>query len=489
MPIAIELTWDNAKHPLLSSVKAGVIVDYPPNPPPFHPPEQTTREGGVRFDVPGNPDEVELVVSVQSALPAKTIKERHWRGRPIPRIEFDDKTAPAVKASLLDAHQIYQVRGNQLVPTASLSVFGGAGHPLLSPPKTGTDGVVSIRLLTDFTDVTKLWMNRAVDSAAYTSLHEKGSRLVALGSPDPRGPLFWFAVVPDICISTGSVSCVVFFRPTGHYEYTSLDDNRLDMYPLSRYLIRPRASLNNLEKEAWAFDRFFNYEPIPGVREVYRDLCAGMEQALVDSKKSAILLIPWPSGANFGAAANVQLPDFCAKVLRLLWSKGFVGKGTNKVSLNRLALAGFSSGSGQLFQALGRNSEFVSEVYAFDCDKMEALAERARAWAKVDQHRLRMTGGYDKTVETNHALRERLVNDDGKSPMQVTAVPANSTTDWAEGANPWWDYVTSSAGVDKEKLGALRAFGPIRHQFAMFGGIDPSRMRTYFADFLNGSSL
>jgi len=351
---------------------------------------------------------------------------------------------------------------------------------------------MSITVQTGFVDVTALWMNRAIDADRYKALHQPGSRLVALAFTDPGGPLIWFAVIPDVCQRESKISCVVFFRPTGHYQYASLDDRRLDAYPLNRYLISPREKLEIQQRDAWAFDRFFVYHPAdkpPDAIEVYRDLCVGMEKALVASGKRAILLIPWPSGSDFGSAPNAKLLPLVSRVLHLLWSKGLVAKGASEVNLNRLALAGFSSGAGQLFQSLGRNGETVSEVYAFDCERMDLLAEQARKWAKVSGRRLRMTAGLDKTIKANQTLRDQLVDEDKKDPDHVSADPKDDTSAWDAGANPWWDYVTSLGKGNKNDIDAVRAARQIRHQFAMFGGRDPTRVESYFAEFLRRSTL
>jgi hypothetical protein len=502
MAIKLEVGWSNPAHPLLAGPAVAASPEYPPGSPAQpNPVVAKVKQGVFRIEIPGDPLGFELSVRFQVAMESATIPQRNWRGRP-PRVVMSKTSAPAVMSRVALARQKYTVRNGQLLPVADTQRFGASAHPLFSPPGAARPGgFIPIRMLTDFVNVKDLWMNRATDSERYTKLHQPGTKLVPLGFTAAGGPPLWFAIVPDICRTASSISCLVFFRPTGHYKYTSIDQAH-DMYPLNRYLISPQGAQAVRSGEAWAFDRFFPYFPAnaPEGRPIwYRDLCVGMEAALANSKKNAVILIPWPSGDDFGIAPKADLTEVSRQVLRLLHSEGLVGEGRSQVSLNRLGVAGFSSGSGQMILALNRNGKKMRELYAFDCQRMRSFVPRVTDWGKEQENRLRMTGGYAETTAANVKIHDDLVNRHSKPTDRVTVVPRESATSWAASQNKWWDYVLWDGNLDlilwsqetnaKKEEEALRSSGDVRHQFAMFGGRDPSRKEGFFAEFLKNSDL
>ena len=488
MAVKLQVSWSNHTHPLLADPAVVVFPEYPPGSPAQpQPVVLKLKSGTYGIEIPGDPSGFELSVDFHHAMKEATIIKRDWVGTPT-SVVLSQTLAPSVTSTLAHARQKYQVRNQSLVALANASNFGISTHPLLSPPGPPLAGdVIPISIFTDFVDVTELWMNRATDSGGYMKLHQKQqtkTRLVALGYTGAGGPLIWFAIVPEICRTQSSVSCLLFFRPTGHYSYSSIEQPH-DMYSLNRYLISP----DKVEPaDAWARGRFFKYYPVGKTSpEMYKDICVGMEAALVNSGKPAVILIPWPSGTNYGIAATADMKEIVKQVFRLLHSKGFIGERRNKVSINGLGIAGFSSGGGQMMLALNRNrkTKELRELYAFDCQGINGVID----WARESDHRLRMTGAFDDNIAANVKMHDELVNKHQKAADQVSAYPRDSTISWEQGKNKWWDYVLWDGQLDPELDKEIRKTRHIRHQFAMFGGNDPDHKQNFLEEFLRNSGL
>jgi hypothetical protein len=230
-----------------------------------------------------------------------------------------------------------------------------------------------------------------------------------------------------------------------------------------------------------------------------------MEEALGASKKNVVLLIPWPSLENFGISSTMNLTSITSQVFKLLHSESQIGKGQSKVSIKHLGIAGFSARGGFMLQALEQNikrvtkkneSEIpISEVYAFDCDKIGSFRPMVVDWARKQGNRLRMTGGYDTHIAVNFDIYKELIDKHKKSLDHVSVYPTNSNVSWEPRKNEWWDYILWwDSKMTPEEDERRRSFREFRHQFAMFGGhggtdTDPIHKESFFAEFLKSSQF
>jgi hypothetical protein len=484
--LELELSWPNPAHELLQRPEIDVVPEWPGGAPPGGVVVTKRKPGLFRVQVPGDPARLTLNLSFEVSLGSRTIGRRAFSNEPVPELSFGTTTASTVSATVLEMSQPYEVANGKLIALARRA-YGGAPHPLLTAPRPpGPDGVFPIGIATDFVDVTSLWMNRAMDAYRYTMFETKGMKLVVLGLTRPSGPLLWFALVPgSFPMRAGALSSLVFYRPTSPYRYTSIDQANHDMYPLNRYLLWPTEKAK--APECWVFDRFFPYrERNVKQAKLYGDVCAGFARSILRGGKPLVLLYPFPSGQDYGAAATADVADLAGRALRFLWAGERIGKDRPRVTLGRFGLAAFSAGGGQMLNALNANPKAVKEVFAFDCEGMPTFKPSLRKWMKTaDDNMLRLTGAYAANVKANVELRDELVDQDKVDAERVSAVPKDATTSWEKGGNPWWDHVLSFLEtLDPAEATKARAQATSRHQFAVFGGDDPNRKQTYLAKFL-----
>ncbi|WP_437872650.1 hypothetical protein [Sorangium sp. So ce363] len=433
--LKLRVTWPNAGHALLPESGADVRLEAGGAPLPL-----ASRSAGVReFDIPDGTARVVLKATFTASFGAV--------GR-----------AGAMSHPVLQVEQPYDVvAGGTMLEAASIPAYVKS-HPLVDTKvMANVHGAALAQIRTEFVNVTPFWMAYAAYASEYVVDHRPGDpALVALGYTGGK-PLLWFASVPAACAAPPApgVGCLVFFRPE-NYAYSRVDEASHSMFGLNRYLLKP---VDDPTAGIWKRDQFL---PDPGEgNSPYAWLRAGFEDALARSQKPVVLLHPWPSGSDFGAATGPSLPALAGGALRLLWAEQRLARSRGGIHLGRLGIMGYSAGGLSMWAALASNKQRVSEVYALDARGTPANAGAAIQWfnARSDTV-LRMSGGFQ--LAANEGIRVSIEKLAGGPVSRVTATPPDQKA-YQAGSNPLWDHVTAHHPEVREAPGFW-------HQFAVFGG-------------------
>jgi hypothetical protein len=219
-------------------------------------------------------------------------------------------------------------------------------------------------------------------------------------------PHLWAVYVPSaLAARAAAVPALVFFPP-GHADANATLATGSHWAPL-RYLAAEDASTWGYLQplgDSWAF------HPWPR--------CRFLDQ-VDDAGRSALLVLPYVSGFQYGAAVGHGLRDMLRSLLVALWSgswvrqtgsgtayarRRFVGSDVNDgLGLGRLGIGGFSFGGAEATECWNRNRRHVDELYLFDPAtqgySFASFVPHLRAWATGD-HRLRLVG-----ADQHEALR------------------------------------------------------------------------------------
>jgi hypothetical protein len=513
MNFLIQVRWSNGKHQLLQrgDVDKGADIDVIPDQGSSLTGRQNMHESGMDFLIKGASSTITVKVSFKPTIAGNQVE-------------------------VLSANQVYTVSGGDLVEkTATLD--GGSTvtkHPLITltkqpaattrrPASPGTTTVgplatFTVRVNTDFVDATEHWKQMIGKSTtcmaesgscwdAFTKLKEPGTELLVLGFTGGN-PVLWFVVVPDTCKNVSGISSLVFFRPFT-YGYTTFDDAqhaKKAMFLVGRYLITARAPDPGVW---WAWDRYHDItdDQLATVNnqpsQHYDWLCAGFPNALKKSQKHAILVIPFPSGDEFGAAQGAGLASHLTSIRALLFARGKVGAGQQSVSEGKLALSGYSRGGLGLWKALNANKTVVQEVYCFDCNDDDQHVNDLVSWAGATSgFKLRLAGGLTSHVSNNATVLSQVTAriTAGTASGEVTTHPASPSTFYADasvGGSKWWNHVF----VADTRFFASAGYNEgTRHQFVIYGGEDtafapgaapgqPWTGVSFMEDFLSKSTL
>ncbi|WP_437682187.1 hypothetical protein [Sorangium sp. So ce131] len=433
--LKLRVTWPNAGHPLLPESGADVRVEVGGAPLPL-----AARSQGVReFDIPDGTGRLVLKATFTASFGAVG-------------------SVGPMSHPVLQVEQPYDVvAGGTMLEAANIPAYVKS-HPLVDTKvMANVNGAALAQIRTEFVNITPFWMAYAAEAPEYAADHKPGeTELVALGHTGGK-PLIWFATVPAACAAPPApgIGCLVFFRPQS-YTYSRVDDAHHDMFGLNRLLLKP---VDDPRAEIWKRDMFLadpsnNNWP-------YAWLRAGFEDALSRSGKPVVLLHPWPSGSDFGAATGASLPALAGGAIRLLWAEQRLAKNRGGIHLGRLGIAGYSAGGLSMWAALANNKQRVSEVYAFDARGTPANAGAAIQWFNSRSDTvLRMTGGYQ--LAANDGIRISIEKLAGGPAPRVTATPPSKKA-YEAGSNPLWDHVVTQHPE-------LRERDDYWHQFAAFGG-------------------
>ncbi|WP_437908215.1 hypothetical protein WME95_10230 [Sorangium sp. So ce327] len=442
MTLRIAVTWPNANSPLLPDNLADVRLEAGGTP---LTPKQAAP-GRREYEIPDGAAKLSLKASFSVAFgPVKGTAKN-------PDVLID---VGAMTHVVLRAEQEFDVvdGGTRLRPVDQPAYAGP--HPLVHMVGAANlHAAVSIKLRTEFVDITPFWKVYAAVWSYYEAEHKPGTTLLVLGATGAT-PIIWFASIPDACLhcTNGFASCLIFFRPE-NYIYTQVNQPH-QMAALARYLLKPKEA-DDATAQSWERDY------IAG--DGYNLIRCGFEDALARSQRAVVMLHPWPSGTAFGGAAGSELPALCSGALRLLWADQHIFRGTANVRLGRLGISGFSRGGGSLWPALASNIGRVDEVYAFDCVGTDTSAGTIVQWYNSrPEARLRMVGGAYNVAKHQAIYRTIQTTNGVTGPLtHVTAIP-ESNEGYAPRGNPLWDHVLK----EREDL---RSHPDTRHQFAIFGG-------------------
>ncbi|MDQ2644135.1 MAG: hypothetical protein M3020_09990 [Myxococcota bacterium] len=448
MTIRVRVTWPNAGHPFLPEAGAKITVEADGASVP-----EVSRAKGVReFSIETVPGKIVMKAEFSTKLRAVGL-------------------TPPQEAVVLTAAQRYRVTsgGNDIRPEF-VDPFQ-QHHPLVdSKILTAGHTAILAQIQTDFVNVTPLW-NAYTQSGnddvphldQYKAESNPGSvTLTALGYTKGK-PLLWFASIPNAAFLTSrsSVPALVYYRPALQ-PYTRLDQ-RHTHYRLNRFLLSPDPSA-----PASDFLRADRFLPMPGGGTHYWLRC-GFERSLAASNKELVMLHPWPSGTDFGDAANKALPGAAQAALRFLWSEKLLAANRFQLSLGRLGLMGYSAGGAVLWRALGANGPRTSEVYAIDANQTGAQGALLSSWfrgatERGEDPRLFMAVGLH--VAQGAQVTAQVAANMAKKQLQVPADRLLSLprlqSEYANGTIP--DFVRVAGGqraffTDPSALHQFPAFG------------------------------
>ena len=235
-----------------------------------------------------------------------------------------------------------------------------------------------------------------------------------------------------------------------------------------------------------------------------------------------VVLFPVVHDADYGTSTSAQLAEMTRIAVACLHSMGILVRDNSKKApfrgLKRLGIAGFSFGGTALWQALhsavdehgrtGGSKNQIQEIYAFDANRwrtMKANPVDILTTAKqTGEARLRVVvatkADADLTAFSASKNLTSSAHPDFKKADIFDIVKANS-----RGGNPdingWYLHYTDAQfkkkGKDewlkKQKGKGIPDEGNLdrgaRHQFAVFGGEDPSVGETFFSRFLKDSGF
>ena len=416
-------------------------------------------------------------------------------------------------------------------------------HPLVSMPAAQqATGAAVMVITTDFVDVTIPW---------FTGVLQKGTEARDIWDHGPHfdvnfrvlaclngTPKLWYASIPNACVKADAVSALVFFRPAGYpYEVANddlstvfnLDHNdktgqhffkiwRFLMAPVcDRVKTPPTPAVGTPASTAFHGAGFFDH------MDRQSNVPAAMERSLKEADKPVVVLFPVVNDAEYGTSTTAQLAEMSRIAVACLHSMGIVMNDANKKApyrgLKRLGVAGFSFGGDALWKAIsnavaehqrtGGSPNRFQEIYAFDANSW-----RARKTNPVDilmtakqtgEARLRVVVATKPDADLTSFSKATNLTSSAHPDFATNPNVFNLEKTTERGGNPkingWYLHYTK---VQFHKLGKEQWFKKqkgkgipdegnldrgARHQFAVFGGEDPTVGETFFCRFLKDSGF
>ncbi|WP_394845017.1 hypothetical protein LZC95_49195 [Pendulispora brunnea] len=362
----------------------------------------------------------------------------------------------------------------------TISRFQGP-HPLVETVGLASvRGVATIRLRTDFVDVTPFFS--AYSEIPNSALTPPDCTVVVLGHTGEM-PKIWIALLPKACATstTANVSAMVFFRPAS-YGYSAIAQKHTAT-AIPRYFLSPMPDAD-ASAQFWERDHCFPQTDARGNQYAYNLMRCGFGAALVNSFRAVVVLNPWPSGDQFGVAASAQLPSLTTSAIRFLWAAGHLCEGVANVHLGRLGLSSFSRGGLAMWPTLAANRSRVSEVWAFDTMDAADASALAVQWYRADNTRsLRLVGGAYHRAQYR-AIQQTLQN--YRASMSQFSAVLVDPNDFDPSYNPAWQHYTKDVASFPPK----NWLADTQHQFAICGGTRiGDRVTPYFEKFMLDSGF
>ena len=275
--IKLRVQWPNAGHVLLAKPSIVVMVDDAPIK------AVAQAQGRQDFEIPDGAGKVELSATFEADL----------------ALIVADIVEPF---TLFQAGQIYRVEQDALIAETAVIIgkdlvdLTRTVHPLIQTVSAANalSGVAVAELRTEFLDITDHWFANSPsrESALQLMDTEPGNEFVALAATGAQPPL-WFAHFPK-GVDPGSpdTGVLVFFRPHGHYAYSTAFDLRhfgRGLQDLNRYLLAPKDHEDvEIDSQPTRAEERFPFA------DTYYPLRIGWQQAVLRSGKQMVVLTPGP---------------------------------------------------------------------------------------------------------------------------------------------------------------------------------------------------
>jgi len=222
----------------------------------------------------------------------------------------------------------------------------------------------------------------------------------------------------------------------------------------------------------------------------------GIDQAIRRSGKPVVFITPYPHMHDYGRSATAAMPALAESLLRFLHGNGEIARSLPSVKLGRLGIGGFSAGGLPMASAFRQCSNRISELYLFDSTGAWGYADQVIRWAwSTPGVRLRISMGFnEKPMNSIYLKTHDFISKKGaggvavNSPENVTAWPHFTIGDEffeAYEKHEWWQYYVSDITAHKKVDIRLPSSVNVRHQFAMFAGVE--RPVTFLELFLRQS--
>ncbi len=526
MAITLRVEWSNKDDELLTRdarplvhVSAGG-VEVPPKP----------GSGGAfpDYEIPDTAASVRVEFAVIGTVKLQhSAQERSWRRF---RGDISQAKIPIQRdfPVLLWALQEYLVNRSGDAPIQPAE----PRHPLIDCITSGSPAgsVAKLHVWTDFLDVTDYYFDFAAlgDERAQQEwertrqgeppqksaeiYHSAHARELASAPADPMRmtvlgftggkPKMWFATYcePRMNSLAGpEVGALVYYRPNTdpHSKVCELHPGMTDRN--NRYFLAPNAE-EFRQGVLDAADRIITKDK-PATKDQpegdwtteFLFVRIGIDQAIQRSGKPVLLMIPYPHAHDYGRSETQDMPSLMEMSLRFLHGNGEISRNQPSVKLGRLGVAGYSAGGMPMGKAIRLCAPRLSEIYLFDSTGGWGYADQVMRWAwSTPGARLRISMGFnEKPMDSIYRGTLELIRKKQaagvvtNNPENVTAWPLFSTgEEFLEkyDLNSWWKYYLSEVAARTEVHARSPAVIMVRHQFAMFGGIE--RPTTFLELFL-----
>jgi hypothetical protein len=376
--VKVRVTWPFSGHRLVGNARVAV----------------TTDDGTVEPAVSGGQAIVDVgdavtFVRVQVALRTTTV------AHPVFTLTLD---------------QTYDVVSGRLSPRSFLVPSPGAAtlrevpgtNPLVRTTPLGSTTTVAVR--TWLVDVTGLVPSGTPADLGLNPANVSIPRVLA--RLDGVVPAFWLTCTSARCRGTSRTNDVLcFLTPPQRAELPADLDAQLG--PRVGELVERRAVFLGRGSHAGtplrAFDHF--EPPASGTTLPFMLLSRGWDQAVIDSDRHVVLVLPVPAEKTHQRAETEDLPALLADVFALLVALGDVAPPPGQsLDRPRLGLAGHSFGGASALNALGASPAAYSDVLLFEPTGVgTALGALQRSRASVC-----LIGFNDETVRLRAALAPKL---------------------------------------------------------------------------------
>lgn len=441
MPHHLTVRINHATHPFLAG--AEVFVTDARNPSEFaptSPQHEHAPHGEWAFDLPDAMTEVNVELSTSLT---RRDRQGEWLFRQGYRVG-DAALVPLDAPAPSPRHRPFEAR------TVRRSA-GGAHHIDIDLSFLDVTGLLHVR----GTRLRAAYDGCEVRVYQYTGL-EAGAHATVVGVVIP----------PGLRVPRERADVLTFFCPAqGSYR----DAFDADAFQFARYVVSPSDA---------DYPGFLRRDQNGGLQWVYHPPCSFARQ-LNDSRRAALLVIPFANGASYGPWKSAELttsprdgapPSLLARLLRALQADGAIG-GTQPpsrvITPGRVGLAGFSLGGARCLEAFERNRARVTELYLFDANDFGDESPHhapVAAWTRAREHRLRIIGGMHLPALLEYARGTLGLALDGSHDRRPEPLSADPSAMMLPTSHLFWhrsaDYARAYLGPESPWLTLQHAARP-----------------------------